>query len=107
MYAVYKYPPNYSAFNLTAANAPPIVTSAGLPPGKPLYDNVNGMFNGVFAFGGATMFYELMAEMRRPYDFWKGLLIAEIFITSVYLIYGLVIFSHQGQYTYPVAFQGM
>jgi hypothetical protein len=27
-------------------------------------DNINGLMNCVFAFGGATLFNELMAEMR-------------------------------------------
>ncbi len=108
MVAVYQYHPNYAAA-LSTFGIPkgPVHTYANLPSGKTLADNVNGVFNGVFAFGGATMFCELMAEMRRPFDFWKALIISQIFITSVYMIYGLVIYSRQGQFTYNPAFQGM
>jgi hypothetical protein len=34
-----------------------------------------------------------MAEMRRPYDFWKGFIIAEIFIYVCYLVSGMVVYS--------------
>lgn len=40
-------------------------------------------------------------------DFWKSLVCAEAFIYSVYLIMGMVIYSAQGQFTYPVAYQGI
>lgn len=40
-------------------------------------------------------------------DFWKGFIIAEVFIYCVYLIMGMVVYSAQGQFTYPVAYQGM
>lgn len=66
-------PPNYQ---IIAASYPavlpnvsdpaPIFYYAGLPPGLTLADNVNGLMNAVFSFGGATLFCELMAEMRRP-----------------------------------------
>lgn len=34
---------------------------------------VNGIMNMVFAYGGAMIFPEFLAEMRRPMDFWKGM----------------------------------
>ena len=34
------------------------------------------------------MFVAFMSEMRRPMDFWKGLLIAQTFITVVYVFFG-------------------
>jgi hypothetical protein len=40
------------------------------------------------------------------YDFWKGLLIADIFIYVVYMIMGLVVYSNQGQYSFNPAYQG-
>jgi len=43
-------------------------TSASLP----LYLQVTGIMNMVFAYGGAMIFPEIMAEMKRPMDFWKG-----------------------------------
>ena len=103
--AVYTYIPNYPAAKKLDITGP-IQTSAGIPPGKNLADNVNGMMNGVFAYGGATMFNEFMAEMRRPWDFWKALLIAETFITAVYLVFGLLVYSQQGQYVFNPTFQG-
>jgi hypothetical protein len=26
----------------------------------------------VYAYGGAMLFFNLLAEMRHPWDFWKG-----------------------------------
>jgi hypothetical protein len=107
MIVVHQYPPNYSA-SLTSYGTVegPVVTSANWPVDANLQDKVNGMMNCIFAFGGATIFYELMAEMRRPYDFWKGFIISEIFIYSCYLITGMVVYSAQGQFTFNPAYQG-
>lgn len=94
--------PNYEASAAAYNTTPnePIITSAYWPPGTTLNDRINGLMNGVFAYGGATLFNEFMAEMRRPMDFWKALLCADIFIFSVYLTIGMVVYSYQGQYTY-------
>jgi hypothetical protein len=70
-----------------------------------LEGQVNGMFNLVFAYGGASAFLqvasgcslifwavifpEMISEMRRPMDFWKGMVIADAFIAIVYLFYGV------------------
>jgi hypothetical protein len=103
-----QYPPNYSAsLNTFGTPQGPIVTSANWPPGSTLTDGINGLMNCVFAYGGATLFNELMAEMRRPYDFWKGFLFAEIFIYVCYLVTGMVVYSAQGQLTYNPAYQGI
>ena len=37
------------------------------------------------------------------HDFWKGLLIADIFIYIVYMVMGLVVYSAQGQYAFNPA----
>ena len=67
----------HSSPNFAGANA-----AFGLDPGPisktafthlPLFDKVNGIMNMVFAYGGAMIFPEFMAEMRRPMDFWKGM----------------------------------
>lgn len=47
-------------------NAAPISTTAGSPPGLSFRDNINGLMQAVFSFGGATLFPNLLAEMRRP-----------------------------------------
>lgn len=43
------------------------------------------------SWGGALLFIAFLAEMRHPMDFWKGLLVAQIFITLVYVIFGAVV----------------
>jgi hypothetical protein len=48
-----------------------------------------------------------MAEMRYPKEFWKLLLMARILIITIYLTYGLYIYSNQGQFTYIPAVQGI
>lgn len=45
--------------------------------------------------------------MRRPFDFWKGLFCADLFIYCVYLIFGLYVYGFQGQFSYNPAFQGL
>lgn len=68
MAVVHEYPPNYAASQTTYNTPPgPVVTSANFPAGTTLFDRINGLMNCVFAYGGATLFNELMAEMRRPY----------------------------------------
>ncbi|ORY80702.1 hypothetical protein BCR35DRAFT_331768 [Leucosporidium creatinivorum] len=61
----------------------------------------------VFAYGGAMIFPELAAEMRRPRDFIKGMALAQIVIFVLYLVYGCVIYGLQGQYTLALAYQGV
>lgn len=107
-------PPNYELIHasyptvLPNVNDPaPIFYYAGLPPGLTLVDNVNGLMNAVFSFGGATLFCELMAEMRRPLDFWKGLLCADLLIYCIYMFYGCYTYGMQGQYTYVTSYQGV
>jgi hypothetical protein len=51
----------------------------------------------VYAYGGAMLYCEFMSEMRRPLDFIKAQFVAEIFIYLCYLIFGLVLYSQQGQ----------
>lgn len=46
---------------------------AGDTPGlNNWYVQVGGVIYAVFAYGGAMIFVEFMAEMRRPRDFWKA-----------------------------------
>jgi len=61
----------------------------------------------VFSYGGAMVYCEFMSEMRRPFDFWKALLIAEAFIFSVYIFFGVYVYSFQGQNVINPANQGM
>lgn len=61
----------------------------------------------VFAYGGAMIFPELMAEMRRPMDFWKGMICAQALICTVYLVYANVIYAYQGQYVLGQSYNGI
>ncbi|KAJ5083595.1 hypothetical protein N7456_013022 [Penicillium angulare] len=108
MVVVYKYPPNYDAVKTSyGIEKGPIVTSATWPTGLDLNDKVTAMMNAVFAYGGATLFNELMAEMRRPFDFWKGFICAELFIYVCYLVNGMVVYAAQGQFVYNPAYEGI
>ena len=44
----------------------PIYHTAGVPDNLGFTDNITGLMQAVFSYGGATLFTELMAEMRRP-----------------------------------------
>lgn len=37
------------------------------------------------------MFIAFLAEMRRPMDFWKEMLVAQLFITVVYVFFGVIV----------------
>jgi hypothetical protein len=67
MVATRTYGPNYVAA-AASYNTPkgPVITTANWPPGSTLATGLEGLMNCVFAYGGATIFNELMAEMRRP-----------------------------------------
>jgi len=90
-----------------AGNYPPIRHYNGLPDPNSLIGAINGLMNGVFAYGGAQIFPEIMAEMRRPWDFIKSMWIAQFFIWAVYLIYGCFVYYYQGQYSYQIAYMGL
>jgi Transmembrane amino acid transporter protein len=76
-------------------------------PGTTFITQVNGFGQSIFAYGGAMLFVEFMAEMRQPFDFWKGMIFAQIFIYFCYMLFGLFVYSFQGQYTLAIAFQGI
>ena len=40
------------------------------------------------SWGGALLFIAFLAEMRHPWDFWKGMLAAQVFIGAVYIFFG-------------------
>lgn len=53
------------------------------------------------------LYCEFMSEMKRPWDFIKAQLAAESFIFFCYLIFGLVVYSQQGQFVVNPANQGL
>ena len=86
---------------------PPVKHYNGLPDPKSLVGSINGLMSGVFAYGGAQIFPEIMAEMRRPYDFIKSMWIAQLFIWIVYLVYGCYVYYWQGQYSFTISYLGL
>lgn len=114
--AAASYPPDPTAqvnngiLNKTwadAATMAPVRTFVNTPPVEyqPTNDNLfaakfAGINTMVYAYSGAVMFVAFLAEMRRPMDFWKGMLIAQLFITIVYVVFGVIIYHFYGQYAY-------
>ncbi len=78
----------------------PVITTAWVPPysARSWYKQVQGVQLAVFAYGGAMIFPEFMAEMRRPRDFWKAAAVAQFFCFFCYMLFGLIVYSYQGQY---------
>ncbi|KAI1661849.1 transmembrane amino acid transporter protein-domain-containing protein [Daldinia decipiens] len=109
------YGPNYAAVEASFGLPPgmPIQKYAGTPPpgmatgGVGFVASLNGLNVAVYAYGGAMLFAALLAEMRHPLDFWKSLIVAEIFIYGMYIFFGIFMYSYQGQYTYNPSVQGI
>ena len=90
------------------------VTGEGLLPAKgvafsnmPLDATLSGLGNLVYAWGGATVFIELMAEMRDPRDFWKCWSAAVLIIWIIYFSYGVALYAMQGPYVGNPGNQGI
>lgn len=94
----YRYPPVPGQSNHTDLSQP--IQVSGWVPGYTAgwYEQVGGVQLAIFAYGGAMIFPEFMAEMRRPRDFWKSALGAQLFCFLMYMMFGLLIYSRQGQY---------
>jgi hypothetical protein len=98
---------DYSAvINSTLINViEPVKTFVGPPPSQYQQQATGfaGQFNGVnsmvYSWGGALLFVAFMAEMRHPWDFWKGMLCAQLFIGLVYILFGAVVYHNYGQYS--------
>jgi hypothetical protein len=114
-------PPNFAVATLGSAgsavdpstikkgpdgNYPPVMHYSGLPPNG-LVGSINGLLSGVLAYAGAQLFVEFLAEMRRPRDFLKAMWGAQLFIYTVYLVYGCFVYHFQGQYSYQPSYQGV
>lgn len=116
-------PPNYAAAKASyGIPAGPVVKAAFAS--YPFYERINGVMNIVYAYGGATIFPQIIAEMRRPMDFLKAFCMAQALIFTIYvfckhplslaatgdsniILDGLYVYSFQGQFTLAVAFQGV
>jgi len=113
-------PPNYAIATLGSAGAavdpasvtpdpvtgeyPPVRHYVGLPNPKSLIGSINGLMQAVYAYGGAHLFVEFMAEMRRPRDFLKAMWAAQFFIYACYLVHGSYVYYFQGQYVFRPSF---
>lgn len=64
---------------------PPVQTSGGLPDSGGFVGSVSGAMQAIFAYGGAMVFPEFMAEMKRPQDFLKAMWAAQAFIYFWYV----------------------
>jgi hypothetical protein len=87
-------PPNFTAASQSAGAVinngtlitpvkgvfPPIQTSGGLPNAGGFIGSVSGAMQAIFAYGGAMVFPEFLAEMKRPKDFLKAMWAAQLFI---------------------------
>lgn len=87
--------PNYVAANKAYDIDPgPVTTTAGPPANVAFEGQVVGLMQAVYSYGGAMLFVEFMAEMERPFDFWKGMICSQVFIYLVYMLFGLFIYSY-------------
>jgi len=99
-------PPNYAAATAAYGISPgPIVRQRFVS--QPIFAKVNGIMQMVYAYGGAMIFPEFMAEMKRPMDFWKAMICAQLLISTVYMMYGIYVYAFQGQFSLPLAYQGV
>ncbi|KAI9284903.1 transmembrane amino acid transporter protein-domain-containing protein [Umbelopsis sp. AD052] len=99
-------PPNYLAAGLqNGQTGTAIVTGAFIDTS--FNQKIVGIMQIVYSYGGAMMFINFMAEMRRPFDFIKGMALAQIVIFVSYLMYGIFVYAYQGQYTINPANQGI
>lgn len=109
-------PPNYAISVLGSAGSaadptsvtpingvyPPVQHYNGLPNPNSIIGGINGLMQGVYAYAGAQLFVEFMAEMKRPRDFLKAMWGAQFFIYTCYMVYGCYVYYWQGQYSYQV-----
>ncbi|KAM0450000.1 hypothetical protein ACHAO4_006879 [Trichoderma viride] len=107
MVACANFPIDYQAITSSTLikTIEPIKTFAGPPPDQYQQQATGfaGQFNGinqlVYSYGGALLFIAFLAEMRHPWDFWKGMICAQSFICIVYIFFGAFVYGHYGQYS--------
>jgi hypothetical protein len=101
--------PNYiAAAGTSGVTQGPVITKVIVSGAGDMFQSqLNACMNIVYSYGGALVFIEFMSEMKRPWDFWKGMACAQIFIFSVYLIFAMVVYHYQGQFVINPANQGI
>jgi hypothetical protein len=114
-------PPLYSAYTASAGysvnpalatpdaagNFPPVTHSAGLPDSSNFGASVNGLMNAVYAYSGTQIFIDFMSEMSNPREFLRSMWGSQIFIYACYMLYGLFMYSYQGQYVQNPSYLGI
>jgi hypothetical protein len=100
--------PNYdAALAQNGAEKGPVHRTGGPPDGVGFETQIVGLMQAVYSYGGAMLFCEFMSEMRKPFDFWKAMLCAQSFIFFFYIMFGLYVYSFQGQFVINPANQGI
>lgn len=87
-------------------NYPPVMHYTFMPVNG-LVGSINGLLSGVLAYAGDQLFVEFLAEMKRPWDFIKSVASAQLFIYTVYVVYGCFVYFFQGQYTFNPSYMGV
>ena len=85
----------------------PIILTAGPLTETPFYNQIVGLAQVFLSWGGSMIFIEFMSEMRHPMDFWKGMILAQIFILVVYVTFRVVVYKYQGHFAINPAMQGI
>lgn len=92
-----------SVQQLPDGSYPPVITYGTVPPSdNGMIGSLTGLMQAVYAYAGAQLFVEFMAELERPRDFLKAMWGAQFFIYVVYMIYGSYVYHFQGQYSNSV-----
>lgn len=107
MGVVHHTAPNYHA--ALAQNGVPfgIVAPVNFITGTKWTQQLIGVMQAVYAYGGSMIFLEMMAEMRDPREFIKSLVCAQSLIMVAYIVFGMVVYSKQGQFAINPANQGL
>lgn len=75
------------------------IETYAITPAIPLVYRVVAIANISYVFAGSVVFPEVISELKRPWEFWKSLIVAEGLILIVYLIFGNYIYAYQGQFS--------
>ncbi|KUI54668.1 N amino acid transport system protein [Cytospora mali] len=97
-----------SVAQLPDGSYPPVITYGTVPPSdNGFIGSVVGLMQGVYAYAGAQLFIEFMAELQRPRDFLKVMWFSQFFIYVVYMVYGSYVYYWQGQYSNQISYMGL
>ncbi|GAA6020935.1 hypothetical protein JCM10207_003192 [Rhodosporidiobolus poonsookiae] len=67
--------------------------------GNPTFaEAMNALGNLVFAFAGTSIFLPIASEMRDPREYPKAVALCQSFVTTFYLVVGVVVYMYAGQY---------